>query len=142
MIIETSAGGIVYKIIDGNHHWLLVQHKKARHWGFPKGHIGDHVPDEEMTDAAVREVMEEGGVMARIENNSAIDTTYFFKKDNELHRKTVHYFLMEYIAGDTSNHDDEVMDVQFLPKDEAWDKLTYNTDKEAFSKVLAKMNHK
>ncbi len=141
MIIEISAGGIVYKVIDGNHLWLLVQHKKARHWGFPKGHIGDHVPDEKLTDAAIREVMEEGGVVGRILNDAPISTTYFFKKDTELHKKTVHYFLMEFIAGDTSKHDDEIMDAKFVPKDEAWDLLTYNTDKEAFSEVLSLLNH-
>ncbi len=140
MITETSAGGIVYKKEGDTLLWLLIQHKKALHWGFPKGHIGDHVENELMEEAALREVQEEGGITAKIINDSPIDTTYFFKQDNTLHKKTVHYFLMEYISGDTSDHDHEVLEAKFIPTDEAWDTLTYNTDKEAFSKVLAEMN--
>ena len=47
---------------------------------------------------------------------------------------------MEYIAGDTSLHDDEVLEAIFLPEHEAWDRLTYDTDREAFSKVLRILN--
>ncbi len=140
MITETSAGGIVYKKNDDKVLWLIVQHKKALHWGFPKGHIGDHVENELIEEAALREVSEEGGVQAKIISNTPINTTYFFKKGADLHKKTVHYFLMEYISGDTKNHDDEVAEAKFVETDEAWDTLTYNTDKEAFSKILKDMN--
>lgn len=140
MIIETSAGGIVYKKKDGRFLWLIVQHKKALHWGFPKGHIGDHVENELMEEAALREVHEEGGVRAKIMNDTPVNTTYFFKQGSDLHKKIVHYFLMEYISGDTSNHDDEVSTAKFVETDEAWDTLTYNTDKEAFSNILKDLN--
>lgn len=140
MITEVSAGGIVYKMIEGNHYFLLVQHRKALHWGFPKGHIGDTVPGETAEKAALREVQEEGGVTAHIINPTPIITTYFFREKRDLHKKSVHYFLMEYIAGSPDLHDHEVKEAVFLPEDEAWDTLTYNTDREAFSEFLRILN--
>lgn len=140
MITETSAGGIVYIIIDGHHQFLLVRHAKARHWGFPKGHIGDNIENEPMDHAALREVAEEGGIKAHIVNPTPIETTYFFRKDGELHKKTVNYYLMAYVSGTTDDHDHEVSDARFFSQDEAWDTLTYNTDKEAFSQVLGMLN--
>ena len=140
MITETSAGGIVYKKNGSDFLWLIVQHKKALHWGFPKGHIGDRVENELMEEAALREVGEEGGIKAKIINETPVNTTYFFKQNSELHKKTVHYFLMEYVSGDTKDHDHEVAEAKFVETDKAWDTLTYNTDKEAFSEVLKGLN--
>lgn len=140
MITETSAGGIVYKKKGSDFLWLIVQHKKALHWGFPKGHIGDRVENELVEEAALREVSEEGGIKAKIIDDTPVKTTYFFKQNSEIHEKTVQYFLMEYVSGDPINHDNEVAEAKFVPTDDAWDTLTYNTDREAFSTILARMN--
>lgn len=129
----------MYKKTSSGPVWLIVRHKTAGHWGFPKGHIGDNVVDEKMEDAALREVAEEGGVTAHIADVAPVLTTYFFRRGMVLHKKTVHYFLMKYVSGDTANHDDEVSDAKFVDEVELLKTLTYDTDTEAFRKLRGRM---
>ncbi|CAN5168535.1 NUDIX hydrolase [soil metagenome] len=135
-IYETSAGGIVYSNKTGSREWLVIQHSKARHWGFPKGHVGDKIPNEKLEEAALREVDEEGGIRATIISNTPFSTTYFFKHSETLHKKTVHYFLMAYVSGNVADHDTEVSQAIFLPAEEVVKKLTYDSDRTAFAKAL------
>ena len=139
---EASAGGIVYKKdkTSGSKMkdiflWLVIRHHKQGHYGFPKGHIGDIIPTESMREAATREVLEEGGIKTKIVSDKPVQTTYFFQRDGNLHQKTVNYFLMEYISGNTEDHDHEVAEAKFVDEKELMNTLTYNTDKVAFNKL-------
>ena len=140
-IYELSSGGIVYKKDGDVSSWLLIRHASAKHWGFPKGHVGDKIPDETLEDAALREVREEGGVQAAIISPQSISTHYYFKSKDHLHKKTVHYFLMKYVSGDTADHDNEVSESKFVPEDEVFELITYKSDKEAFLKALDKLKN-
>ncbi len=133
---ELSAGGIVYRIINNQYTWLLIRHSKAGHWGFPKGHVADKVVNETLEAAAIREVQEEGGVIAEVACPQNIPTKYYFSSKEFLHKKTVHYFLMKYISGSTENHDSEVSDARFFPTEEVEKQLTYKSDRLAFQKAL------
>ena len=132
---ETSAGGIVYRQIE----WLVCRHSQHKGWVFPKGLIGDTVTDEPMEIAALREVEEEGGVKAKIVNPKPVTVSYSYRWNDLQVEKTVHYFLMEYISGDPKNHDWEMMDAKFIPKNEVIPLLTYPSDKEAFEEILRMM---
>jgi 8-oxo-dGTP pyrophosphatase MutT (NUDIX family) len=60
----THAGGVVVKRTPEGLRYLLVTSKRiANEWVLPKGHIE---PGEDAEAAAVREVLEEAGVHARI----------------------------------------------------------------------------
>lgn len=134
---EYSAGGIVYRHnSDGLRDWLLIQHAAARHWGFPKGHIGDKVKNESSEEAALREVLEEGAVHASIIYREPIIIEYDYHHGTERRHKTVKYYLMEYNSGDPEEHDDEVSEALFVPEDQIHTKITYDNDKEAFEKAL------
>lgn len=133
---ERSAGGIVFKREENGLLWLITQHSQHKGWGFPKGLIGDTDEEESMEDAALREVQEEGGVVARIVNPEPIPTAYKYKYDDTLVDKTVHYFLMEYISGDPADHDWEVSEARFTTCEDVLNTLTYQADKEAFRKIL------
>jgi len=144
-INQTSAGGIVYKELITNHQslvtrlWLICQHSQHRGWVFPKGFVGDKNKNESNETAALREVEEEGGVKAKIITNlpiSPIKTNYEYEWKNILIKKTVYYFLMEYISGDPKNHDWEMMDAKFVSEEEVKNTLTYDSDKQAFEKIL------
>ena len=88
----THAGGIVYRLHDATPQYLLVGPaiEIAGEWLFPKGHID---PGEEAADAALREVREETGVLARLITLAGSDE---FKVGGEkVHAK---YYLMEYLS--------------------------------------------
>lgn len=132
---ETSAGGIVFKKKKNSVLWLVIQHSKAKHWGFPKGHIGDKIPNEKMEEAALREVKEEGGIAAQIISHNPAEIHYSYSLNGVLRHKTVYYFLMEYISGHTEDHDWEVEEALFLPEHEVIELLTYPSDLQAFMQI-------
>jgi len=141
VIHQTSAGGIVYKNVTGyklhvTRLWLICQHSQHKGWVFPKGLVGDHDSTEAVEQAALREVEEEGGVKARIISNKPIVTNYQYKWGGDLIKKTVYYFLMEYLSGDPKNHDWEIIDAKFVTAEKVKKTLTYKSDREAFEKVL------
>lgn len=136
---ETSSGGIVYKKTDSGFLWLVTQHSQHKGWVFPKGLVGDINENEKMEDAALREVEEEGGVKARIINPHPVSVTYSYTWNDIQVDKTVFYYLMEYVSGDTANHDWEMMDAKFMTEAEAMKILTYPSDQEAFEEILEMM---
>jgi 8-oxo-dGTP pyrophosphatase MutT (NUDIX family) len=88
---EVSAGGVVYRVVDGAPLYLLIR-DSYRNWGFPKGHLEC---DEEAPDAAVREVQEETG-LPTVTLCTEIDTIdWFFRFRGKLIHKICHFFLME-----------------------------------------------
>lgn len=136
VIYQTSAGGIVYKKEGNNILWLITQHSLHKGWVFPKGLVGDKEKNELKETAALREVEEEGGVKAKIISNKPIITNYQYKWKGNFIKKTVYYFLMEYISGDPKNHDWEMIDAKFVKEKEVKKILTYKSDQEAFEKIL------
>ena len=138
---EIAAGGIVFKIEKGklkneNAMWLICQHSQHKGWVFPKGLVGDVKEDEPLEEAALREVVEEGGVKAKIIANLPKPVAYFYKFQGQLIKKTVYYFLMEYISGDPKDHDHEMTDAKFVSTDEVKNTLSYKSDKQAFEEAL------
>lgn len=136
IINQTSAGGIVYKKINDQYLWLICQHSQHKGWVFPKGLVGDINPNENKIETTLREVEEEGGVKAKIIYKKPIIVNYHYKWQENLIKKTVYYFLMEYVSGDPKNHDWEMMDAKFLSEEEVKKTLTYKSEKLAFEKIL------
>ncbi len=137
---EESAGGIVYKKFGSQTLWLITQHSAHKGWVFPKGLVGDTNQNELPEQAALREVREEGGVEAKIFNHQPVETHYSYKFEDALIKKTVLYYLMEYLSGDPADHDWEMMDAKFVPEDEVKKTLTYKSDREAFDEILKLLN--
>lgn len=133
---EVSAGGIVFKRDSNDVLWLITQHSKHKGWSFPKGLIGDGNKEEQMEEAALREVKEEGGVEARIVSKEPVQTQYKYRFQEFLIDKTVYYFLMEYVSGDPKDHDWEVSEAKFVPQQEIFKTLNFKTDRQAFSEIL------
>ena len=89
-----------------------------------------------MEEAALRETEEEGGVKAKIIVPLPDSIEYFYKLNGTTIKKTVYYFLMEYLSGDPKNHDSEMIDAKFVSTEEVKKTLTFNSDKEAFEVAL------
>ena len=89
--LETSAGGVVYRVHDGEPLYLIIR-DSYRNWGFPKGHLE---PDEAPESAAKREVQEETGLDG-ITVDGEIDTIdWYFRFRGKLVHKVCHFYLMQ-----------------------------------------------
>ena len=139
MKFQFSAGGIVFKKENGKAFVLVSQHSQHHGWVFPKGLIGDKeaFKNQSKEETALREVQEETGVLGKI-LKPLPDIEYWFVFEGEKIKKTVYYFLMEYISGDINKHDDEMENVEWLAKEEVEKRLTYPSDKKIW-KVAEKL---
>jgi 8-oxo-dGTP pyrophosphatase MutT (NUDIX family) len=130
MKLQFSAGGIVIK----GQEVLLCQHSQHHGWVFPKGLIGDKNEKESKEETAIREVKEETGIDGKI-TKTLTPVEYWFVYEGEKVKKTVYYFLMEHVGGNIAQHDHEMEDVEWLPKDKVEEKLTYKSDKKVWQEV-------
>ena len=135
MKFEFSAGGIVFKKEGGLIQILVSQHSQHHGWVFPKGIIGDKEKSESKETTALREVKEETGVEGKI-LKPIKPVEYWYVMEGEKIKKTVYYFLMEYIGGSIEDHDNEMENVEWLPMDAVEARLTYKADKEAWQEAL------
>ena len=135
MKIETSAGGVVYRKSKDKTEFLVVQHSGHHRWVLPKGWID---PGETKEQTAIREVKEEAGVEAEIQEHLGEITIFYTSPEKEKVRKTSHFFLMEYKSGDSDkDHGWEVENTQWLVAKEAAEKLDYPGEKNMVEKAAA-----
>jgi 8-oxo-dGTP pyrophosphatase MutT (NUDIX family) len=96
-ISHVCCGGVVLDGLADDANVLLIEVDKGRHpqWLLPKGHVNPGEPHE---DAARREVSEETGIpvgsLKPLAYLGKIEYTFPPVPRHELHRKTVHFYLM------------------------------------------------
>jgi 8-oxo-dGTP diphosphatase len=134
MKFEFSAGGIVVKRKNGQNLILVSQHSQHHGWVFPKGLIGDHIKGEQKEDTAIREVEEETGAKGKI-IKPLTPVEYWYVFEDEKIKKTVYYFLMEFLSGDITKHDDEMENVEWIHESEVENRLTYPSDKKVWQEA-------
>ncbi|MFN3479700.1 MAG: NUDIX hydrolase [Thermodesulfovibrionales bacterium] len=131
--IEVSSGGVIFRKRDDRIEVALVAVKDGRVWCLPKGLI-EKGEDERQT--AVREVMEETGLTGRIiDKIGDISYWYFIKEENVRCKKTVHFYLLEFISGDTEGHSWEVDRAGWFEIDEALRMLSYKDERDILNKA-------
>ena len=89
--LETSAGGVVYRVDQGEPLFLLIR-DSYRNWGFPKGHLE---PREAPENAALREVQEETGLETVTLDGQIETIEWYFRFRGKLVHKVCHFFLMQ-----------------------------------------------
>lgn len=118
-----SAGGVV---VDGDR-VLLISTRGGTRWQLPKGHLE---AGETERRAAVREVLEEGGVVAEIVDRLDTIRFHYQRHDGTRIDKRVDYFLMRYRSdsprGATSI---EVSDTAWFPWREARRRLFHENER-------------
>ena len=144
MVRQFSAGGVVYKLIDGKAKFLIRQNSTSAgyysggEWSLPKGWLDDaldginpgpltlgikRATEQEMKTAALREVAEEGGVEAEIVNRLG-DVKFFFTDHN--HNKVfkiVVFYLMRYLRNLPEGFGPETSSVMWVNCDKAKEML-------------------
>ena len=122
---EVSAGGLVLRWNGGSLEALLIGRGEPRVWSLPKGHVEAKETHEQ---AALREVREETGCWAEILSKLS-DISYWFYLNRTKHKKSVHFYLMRYLSGDTANHDHEVDEARWFEIRAAKKALKYVNEK-------------
>ncbi len=151
---QFSSGGVVYKKEKGKTLWLITQSAPSELfpdlvWRLPKGWIDNasyNIPgpmasgkvkadEESLQKAALREVAEEGGVVAKI--IAKIGTsTYFLNLPQGRVMKFVTFYLMAWQADLPEGHDEETSEIRWLEFKEARKRLSFSSEKEVLDKAL------
>jgi 8-oxo-dGTP pyrophosphatase MutT (NUDIX family) len=141
---EFSAGGLVYRRARGL--WMVCLGARRRPddgtlvWSMPKGHVET---GESMEQAAIREVREETGLVATIEEKLG-DITYWYVRrepDGSPVRvlKRVRFFLMRHRGGRFADRDREMDAVRWFPVDAAETVVPYTSERDLLRGVRARL---
>jgi ADP-ribose pyrophosphatase YjhB (NUDIX family) len=132
---EVSAGGVVYRRRDDGAIDLILASRRTRTgdlvWGLPKGRID---PGESIEEAATREVREESGLIAEIEEPLG-SISYVYTWGGEGISKVVHFFLMRALGGDIADHDHEMEEVRWFPLAEAPGAAAYESERDVLERA-------
>jgi len=135
LVRDVSAGGVVYRrpTEHGPVEVALVGRLRPKRWALPKGtpEVG-----ETLEGTAVREVGEETGLLVRIEQ-PLDQIQYWFVWGGVRHFKTVHFYLMEAIGGDVSQHDHEYDVVEWFSLEDAHRDMTYPSEAGILDRAVA-----
>ncbi len=133
-IKEVSAGGLVYRIMDGTPIFALILDAYNK-WTFPKGGIE---PTESVEKAAAREISEEIGISELKLIAPLGDAELKVHKSGEpSFRKLVHYYLFKTTKEQLKVPNvAELKDAKWFTREEVEKNLTYSQNKEMFAKAL------
>lgn len=131
-----SAGGVVFRRLNNTLQIVLVGKSDRELWGLPKGGPNKGETTEE---TALREVSEETGLLTRLVRPLGSIDYWFFAKGTKYH-KTVHYFLMEAIGGDTAYHDLEYDWVEWFDAEDAVKRATYENERDLIRRAITMLS--
>jgi len=131
-----SAGGVMFRK-EGDRILVVLTARPGRRgervWCLPKGIIESK---ESVEEAALREVKEETGLDGEVvEKLDQIDYWFYWKPEMARYHKTVYFFLIKYVGGDTGDHDEEVEAVEWFPIEEAFEMLEFENEVSVMKKA-------
>lgn len=138
VIDETSAGGLVVKIVDGVPYVAVIARRNRAgkiEWCLPKGHL-EH--GESAEQAATREIAEETGILGRIVSPLA-SIDYWFSSGNRRVHKVVHHYLLEFVEGEITvdnDPDHEAEDAAWFRLSEVSKRLAYPNERRVVATAL------
>ena len=133
---QVSAGGVVFRRRGEGLEVALISVGEPARWQLPKGLVGR---GESPAEAALREVAEETGLACEtVAELERVEYWYFSKGGARRVRfhKFVHFFLMRFVSGDVSGHDDEVNEARWFRLEEAEGVLAFKGERKALAEAL------
>lgn len=131
---ETSAGGVVYRLVRGRPVFLLIR-DSYRNWGFPKGHLETAEPPE---TAALREVREETGLSGLVMRGRVDTIDWYFRFRGRLVHKVCHFYLFESRTARTAPQREEgITACRWLPLEEAVTRISYDNARAVLQRAAA-----
>jgi 8-oxo-dGTP pyrophosphatase MutT (NUDIX family) len=128
--LETSYGGVVLRGVER----VVITPAGKRVTGLPKGGMeAGETPEQ----SAAREVREETGIEANVLEPLG-DVRYTYRRGGRRVRKTVHFFLCEFVRGSTADHDHEVDDARWITLESARETLSYPGERALIERLLSK----
>ena len=142
---EKSAGGVVFRE-DTKRQFLLLHYQRINdqknehtYWDFPKGHVEE---GETEVHTVLREVEEETGIKdAKIVEGFREKIRYFFNIKGVLINKEVVFFLCRTETKDI-NISEEHIGFEWMPFEEAKEKLAFKNSREILIKANEFLSHK
>jgi bis(5'-nucleosidyl)-tetraphosphatase len=67
------------------------------------------------------------------------DVRYWYQRGGRRIAKVVAFFLLEYVAGEPADHDDEIEEASWMALDEAAERLTYPGEREMVAAALLRI---
>ena len=136
---EFSAGGLVVRRMRGRPYIAAVRVKDGSVLALPKGHIE---PGESGAETAIREVREETGVDSRMVEKLD-DIRYWYTRGGARVLKVVSFFLLRYRSGSVRDYQREEVDsAEWVPLEEAPDRLAYAGERDMARAALSKLADK
>lgn len=146
---ETSAGGLVVSglceavdtqgNVDLSRIYAALIGRLDRRgrllWSMPKGHVE---PGELHATTAAREVWEETGIAGTVVGDLGL-IDYWFVSDGVRIHKTVHHFLLHYVAGECNDEDPEVTEVQWVPVNDLVELLAYADERKLAALAITRL---
>jgi len=136
---QVSSGGVVVRAGERLEICLIrpvpkPQSTRRPVWALPKGGIEQ---GETSADAALREIREETGIDGVIQADlGSIEYWFYSNRDGSRVHKTVHFFLVWAVGGDTALHDAEVHEAAWFDVEAALDRMTYPNERQMVRKAV------
>jgi len=132
VVVEESFGVIPFSQQDGRWSVFLIQHKKGRYWGFPKGHAeSGELPQQ----SAFRELKEETNLdCVRLLQAEPLVEEYSFLMKGKRVSKRVLYYIAE-VGGQVALQTEEIQQGMWIPFPQAFDQVTHPEGREILTKA-------
>lgn len=135
---EFTAGGVVYRQINGGTQILMIQDKLGR-WSIPKGHVEE---GESIEQTAKREITEETGLtdLRLIEKLDKLH--FFYRKEGKLIFMTTYVFLIEALGNTDAiipEQSEGIADVKWFDSEKALELIEYRETQKLFKLGLSKL---
>jgi 8-oxo-dGTP pyrophosphatase MutT (NUDIX family) len=119
-VVRAAGGAVWRRAAAGGVEVVLIHRPRYDDWSLPKGKVDPGETDEQ---AALREVLEEASIEARM--GPELPSTIYLDRSGK--RKRVRYWAMTVDGGDPAG-DNEVDEAVWVPLDEARVRLSYPRD--------------